>query len=297
LQAKEPVDERARNERVWTEFLRELTNRGGSPLRILEVGAGAGATAARILQALRDHPVAPVEYTLVDVAADHLTTVRERLREWATDHGYNFVEEEGGATIAGSPPVTLRFVAADLFDFGATQDHQFDAIVAQAVLDILPLEQALASLRGLLRQEGLWYLPIHFDGVTAFEPRFFSDLDAQIEQLYHSSMSGEAGEEGDSAGAQTGRRLLTRFQESDSTLLSAGSSDWVIFARNGAYAGDEAYFLHHVVHFIEAELTGHPALNEDAFEQWIAERRRQIERGELIYVAHQLDVLAREGGP
>jgi SAM-dependent methyltransferase len=296
LQAKETVDERARNERVWAEFLRRAPRRSGSALRILEVGAGEGATAERILDALQDQSVSAIEYTLVDVVPEHLAAARERLWEWAAQHGYNCSEQEGVLTIAGPTPATLRFVSADLFDFAASHENVFDVVVAQAVLDILPLGRALARLRSLLRNDGLWYLPIHFDGVTAFEPPLSLDLDARIEQLYHRSMSEEAGEEGGPVGAQTGRRLLTRFQEANSDLLSAGSSDWVVFARNGAYAGEEAYFLHHVVHFIEEELTGHPELNADAFERWVVERRRQIERGELIYVAHQLDVLAQEGG-
>jgi hypothetical protein len=29
------------------------------------------------------------------------------------------------------------------------------------------------------------------------------------------------------------------------------------------------------------------------FRDWLAERREQIERGELIYIAHQMDFLAR----
>lgn len=295
LQSKESVDERARNERVWSEFLRQATRRSGSPLRILEVGAGEGATAERITESLMDRSVSAVEYTLLDVVPGHLTAAKQRVKKWAADHGYDCSKQEGGLMIPASTPVTFQFVSADLFDFAETCTERFDVVVAQAVLDILPLGKALSSLRSLLRDDGFWYLPINFDGVTAFEPPISSDLDARIEQLYHRSMSGDS-KQGGPVGAQTGRRLLTRFQEADSALLAAGSSDWVVLAQNGAYERDEAYFLHHVLHFIEDELSGHPELHADAFDRWIAERRRQIERGELIYVAHQLDVLAQEGG-
>ena len=61
---------------------------------------------------------------------------------------------------------------------------------------------------------------------------------------------------------------------------------------------EEPYFLHHILHFIEQELSEHPTLNSAHFARWIRNRRQQIVRGELIYIAHQLDVLARqeEGG-
>jgi hypothetical protein len=76
-------------------------------------------------------------------------------------------------------------------------------------------------------------------------------------------------------------------------LLSAGSSDWVVFPDRGRYPDDEAHFLHHIVHTIDCELKTHPSLDPSAFQAWIAARHRQIDAGELTYIAHQLDVLAR----
>jgi hypothetical protein len=40
-------------------------------------------------------------------------------------------------------------------------------------------------------------------------------------------------------------------------------------------------------------LQGHRELDPARFAAWIAERHAQIDRGELVYIAHQLDVLAR----
>lgn len=291
------VDERARNERVWSEFIERLPRYSTSPLRILEVGSGDGATAERILDVLHERPEHTVEYTLVDVESEHLDAATDRLRQWAWERDCDVTQEGGGLTLSGPINARLDFIPADLFDFTRTCDDRFDAIVAQAVLDILPLKDALDRLGRLLLDGGLWYLPIHFDGVTAFEPSIASPLDAQIEERYHQSMSDtESGEEGGIAGAKTGRRLLDRFRRGASALLAAGSSDWVVFARDGEYPNQEKYFLHHILQFIEQELSGHPDLDPDAFNRWVATRRRQIEQGDLIYVAHQLDVLAQEGG-
>jgi hypothetical protein len=74
-------------------------------------------------------------------------------------------------------------------------------------------------------------------------------------------------------------------------VLAAGSSDWVVFAGPDGYPGDEAYFLHFIIDTISRALHGHPELAGSRFQAWIAQRHRQIEARELIYVAHQLDFL------
>jgi hypothetical protein len=47
------------------------------------------------------------------------------------------------------------------------------------------------------------------------------------------------------------------------------------------------------LHFFEESLTGHVELEASALASWLKERRAQIERGELVYIAHQMDFLAR----
>jgi hypothetical protein len=43
-------------------------------------------------------------------------------------------------------------------------------------------------------------------------------------------------------------------------------------------------------------LRNHPALEQVRFDRWITERHAQIERGELVYIAHQLDFLGQVKG-
>jgi hypothetical protein len=156
----------------------------------------------------------------------------------------------------------------------------------------MPIADALQALRPHLAAGGVWYLPIHFDGVTAFEPAH--PLDSRIERLYHASMTENIEGEELREAAHTGRRLLTQLRKEGGALLDVGSSDWVVFGGPDGYAETEDDFLHHILSFIETELAGHPALSPSALETWIQTRRRQIEDGELIYIAHQLDVLARQ---
>jgi hypothetical protein len=93
--------------------------------------------------------------------------------------------------------------------------------------------------------------------------------------------------------SRAGRHLFSHLQMAGAQVLAAGASDWVVHSVNGKYPADEAYFLHFILHFFEESLTGHPELNAAAFANWIKERRAQIERGELVYIAHQMDFLAK----
>ena len=290
LTAKKPVDARALNRRVWNDFLNAVD--GPSRLRVLEVGGGVGATVERVVAALEERSIDALHYSFVDVRPENVDTAISSLQAWAERRGYQVSGHTEQLWSGEAMEVSIDFITADLFDVHEVlEEGTYDAIVSQAVLDLLPLSHALRALQPLLREGGLWYLPLHFDGVTGFEPPLDSSLDASIEQLYHESMS-DAEEE--RHGARSGRALLRQLPHHDAQLLSAGSSDWVVFPKMGGYPNDEAYFLHHILHFIEAELSDHPALDAEAFANWVQHRRQQVEDGTLIYVAHQLDVLARQ---
>jgi hypothetical protein len=114
-------------------------------------------------------------------------------------------------------------------------------------------------------------------------------LDEQIERLYHETMDARI-TGGDS---RSGRHLFSHLQKAGATVLTAGASDWVVHGVNGKYPADEAYFLHFILHFFEESLTGHAGLDANTFANWIKIRRAQIERGEFVYIAHQMDFLAR----
>lgn len=294
LEAKKTVDARALNRQVWAQFVEQLTASDTSLIRIIEVGGGVGATVERIVEALEPRSVEALTYTFVDVESDNVEAAREALSSWAEDRGYSVSASDPQVWSDGPIDVSIQFVTADLHDVAAAHEGPaYDALVAQAVFDLLRVPDALRALSPLLRPDGLWYLPIHFNGLTAFEPPLDPDLDARIERLYHESMAETSDQEGGRAGAHCGRRLLTHLRDVGAPILEVGSSDWIVVPRDGAYPGDEAYFLHHILHFVDTELADHPDLDSSRFSDWVSTRRQQIEEGELIYIAHQLDVLAR----
>lgn len=294
LDAKESVDARARNPRVWASFVQRLTAEEGGPVAILDLGCGTGSLSEKVLETVvRRESGADVALTLVDNHRPNIKSARDRLADWAAAHASD-VQVAPGRIVASTGTQTLRIHLehADLFDALAARDREsMSAVVAQAVLDIVPMHDALRAVNRVLRPGAPAYLPIHFDGVSAFAPATDPQLDAAIERLYHESMTADDGRV-DAGGAHTGRRLLTAVREAGMDLLDAGSSDWVVFADpSGTYPDDEAAFLNYILDFFEAELTGHADLDPDRFAQWIARRRRQVDAGTLSYVAHQLDVL------
>jgi hypothetical protein len=175
--------------------------------------------------------------------------------------------------------------------------QRWDLLIAHAVLDLTDVVATLPKLFGLLAPGGLFYFSINFDGVTVLQPTIDAVFEAKIERLYHQTMDERVINGRLSGDSQTGRHLFHQLREAGSTILAAGGSDWVVFSgENGAYPADEAYFLHCIIHTLHGALAGHPELDTVAFDQWIAQRHTQVETGELVYIAHQLDFLGRWNG-
>lgn len=291
LAAKRTVDDRALNRGVWDALVRTLPAR--RPLRVLELGAGIGTMVQRAWEwGLLPERTA---YTALDAAAENTGEARRRLAAWAEKGGIHAGAAPGGglALADSSRRTELHFETADAFEFAArAHPEPWDLLLAHAFLDLVDIPTSLPALFGLLRPRGLFYFTLTFDGVTGFEPAFDLVLDAQIEALYHRTMDERRVAGRPSGDSRSGRHLLAHLHASSAKILAAGSSDWVVIpAPGGGYPADEAAFLHFIVGTVEAALTGHPELDAAPLREWAAARHAQIERGELIYIAHQLDVL------
>lgn len=272
LAAKKSVDDRALNRLVWGRLADEIAARNAS-LDVLEIGAGIGTMAERVAE--WGLP-AKGRYTALDSEAENVAAARARLSR-------------------GKGDLRLSLEQADAFAFAARPDqqHRYDLLIAHAVLDLFDIPRALPRLLAMLKPAGLCYFTINFDGATIFEPVLDPALDAQIEALYHRSMDERITDGQPSGDSRSGRHLFHLLPAAGVEILAAGSSDWIVYANNGHYPQDEAYFLHCILHFVEVTLTGHPELEQKDFARWMAERRRQIERGELVYIAHQMDFLGQ----
>lgn len=266
LAAKKTVDDRALNKDVL-EALRPLV---GSGAQVLELGAGLGTMVARLIEwgLLRQ-----AVYTLVD---QDLAESPAWLAAWSRRMGYSCSSSDAALRIRGGEvDVEVRFVQADLASYLAQAEHSgSDVLVANAFLDLVDLPVELPRVFRLLRPGGAWWFTINFDGDTIFEPEL--PLDEEYMRRYHESMDTRS-----SGGhSRTGRRLFAELRSRG--LVAAGASDWVVYP---PYPGDEGYFLHHILHTIDEGIRPDPA--------WLELRRAQVERGELVYIAHQLDFVGR----
>lgn len=277
LSAKETVDDRALNKDVFAALqaalAADLENApAGAPLRVLELGAGAGAMAARAArwglwpQSRARH----IRYTALDSNPTLLAAARPRL---------------------AALPFEAAALEADLLEYAARPETEgcADLLIAHAVLDLLDLPSALPLLARLLRPAGRGWFTINFDGGTLLQPEIDRPFDDLVEQLYHASMDARRTGGRPSGDSRTGRHLFAALPAAGLAVVAAGASDWVVFAGRDGYPADEASFLHFIVHTMHGALGGHPDLPAERFARWISARHAQIERGELVYIAHQID--------
>jgi len=96
-----------------------------------------------------------------------------------------------------------------------------------------------------------------------------------------------------SGDSRCGRHLFGHLAAAGAELLAAGASDWVVYPAAGRYPADEAYFLHFILDTVAQALIGQPELDLDRFAAWIRARHAQVDAGELVYIAHQVDFLGR----
>jgi SAM-dependent methyltransferase len=289
LLSKKPVDDRALNQTVLAALRTQLASvAGGRPLSVLELGAGVGTMVSRLSDW---NVIRNAEYTLVDRDRTSLEAAQSQLRNWA---GPDALLSEGKLHIGGPErDLRVRLQHANILEHVVAPENarRYDLVLANAVLDLLELKPALERIWRACKPGALFWFTVNFDGETILLPEL--PLDEQVMKLYHRSMD-ERVRDGLPAGdSKTGRRLLLVLPQTGAALESAGSSDWVVFPGAQGYPGDEAYFLHHIVHTIDTALSGHAELERAAFAAWVHTRHEQIERAQLCYIAHQLDVLGR----
>lgn len=269
LDAKASVERRCLNGTVLKEVKELLDSR--SDLSVLEVGAGTGSMPIHLSE--KDIIPEGTRYVALDEDGDVLDRGRERL----AGHPLSDGKTDKGVRLDGT---VVEFTEGDLYD----TEGDYDLVVAHAVLDLLQLDEAV---RHLLSLADLFYFPISFDGVTAFEPRYDEELDRRIEEAYHGRMDEREGS------SETGRRVFGAVRKAGGAVTSAGASDWVVFPGEDGYTEDEEDLLRYIVKTVREAVSGRGDIEESRLREWAKDRRARIEDEELVYIAHQLDVAGR----
>ena len=289
LFAKNTVTERGLNQHVWNCFIERVRGLGeDGEIEVLDVGAGTGHMALRFIKALGR---GTVKYTIVDKSKQAIEGVRRAFGNASID----VHEQNESHLIVKNKDVNIivNTVQKDIFDhLGSIKETPtYHVVVAQSILDLIPINAFARQLKPLLEKNNVFYSAETFNRVTTFLPTIDTEQSTSIIKAYHGSMT-DVTPHGQTAGPETGRKALQMLRENGAHLEAAGSSDWIVLGSGGDYPADEAYFLYHILHFIEKELTGHSAIDQAYLRSWLKTRRSQVEAGTLIFIAHQLDALA-----
>ena len=274
LAAKRTVDDRALNRRVWDAMIGAAAGGAGAARggpRVLEIGGGIGTMIEEIIDDGRLHP-----------------------GSWSLLDEQSALIEEAQRRLAGSAPFPVQLIASDLDAYLDSAFEPYDLVIANAVLDLLDPSRTLPRMGRLCGPGGLFMFSITFDGLTVLEPEIDRDLDRRIIELYHATMDQRLVDGKVSGDSRCGRHLLTLLPRCGYRIVEAGSSDWIVYPREGqgGYPADELFFLSCILDFFEEALSSRAELGAGELTRWLALRRRQLAAGELVYIAHQLDVLA-----
>jgi SAM-dependent methyltransferase len=285
LAAKTTVDDRALNRQVLAELRRLMPP--GAP-RVLEVGAGLGTMVARLLDW---GVVSAGEYVLLDADRQLLACSRRWLRDWAAARGVRTDLLPDGLQLGD---LRVRLLHAEVGGYLAAAHRELaDVLIANAVLDLVDVPTVLPGLLRLLVPAGVYWFTINYDGESIFVPGH--PHDDPVMRAYHRDMD-ERIRYGRPAGeSRTGRRLFHYLRDAGAPALAAGSSDWVVHpAPDGTYPADEAHFVRSILTTIRDALRNRQDWVEPAdLADWLAVRWLQLARGELVYIAHQLDFVGR----
>jgi hypothetical protein len=240
----------------------------------------------------RELVTGPVTYIATDSDPCQLRAARQYLARWAEKKGHSLSwsgEHRGRLSTAKADiSLTLELAGAEELADRPDSPGSFHLMIAHAVLDLIDFPTLLPRLLARLTANGLAYFTCNFDGETAFLPE--CEGDEEIIKHYHASMEARL-----PGASRTGRRLLTFLQRPGLELLAAGSSDWIIHPRERRYLPDETFFLHAIIATVARELAKNNSppsclANPD---NWARARHRQVDAGELSFLARHLDLLAR----
>ena len=321
LDAKASVDDRAVDGRVRDQLLSALPE---GPT-VFDAGCGTGVALGR----LREWGVDPEAYHGVDTDAGLIAVARDRHDEPSVSFA------AGDAVAAAERVATAERAAAPERTVTAGEPVPTpDLAVAGSFLDLVPVGEALDALAAAVAPGGLVYAPFTFDGTTGFAPShpaddlverlYHAEIDAQAGRNTHAGRAAvdhcrradgtllavgasdwivRPTADGDYPADE--RYFLTTilgyvadalFADGGDTPTSrdtdASDTDASGTDAGGADAGDPASWKPTPRAVAAVDDTDHTVAD---LRDWLRTRRRQLAAGELVYLAHQLDVLYRTG--
>ena len=261
LEAKFAVDSASLNTGLYRRF-RECLERTPEP-RILDLGTGTGA----MLRRITDFDLSGrVRLVGVDQEEGNLAAAGGLLREILRKRGYRLrpIREDSRTGRFHAGPIhaekqgcelEVDLLAGDILDERTTGSLEaFDCITAHAFMDLMPLGPAVAVIRSLLRDGGIFYPTLNYDGQTVLLPEYeHPGFERRVLRIYDRSMERRRLGGRKTGGALSGRRLYRALQDGGFAILGMGSSDWNVFPYGGGYSARERIFLTAILSMIAGE--------------------------------------------
>ncbi|MGR9071929.1 MAG: methyltransferase domain-containing protein [Gammaproteobacteria bacterium] len=289
LEAKFELDERSLNPEVRQSLIDAA--RGLVRPKILDVGTGTGAMLKRLIRWLPDSSLSLTALDrdpgLLKIAEDGVSNILNSSGFRRTGPGRYVPDGESGREIE------TAFFCADLSDF-EVGSGTFDLIAAHAIMDLVPLPQAVDSFYSLLKPGGLFYATIHYDGETVLFPGYGdAEFEKTLLAAYDVSMERRTVEGLPTGGAFCGRRLYRSLADRGFEIQVYGSSDWNATPKHKAYRGGDGEVIFRLLQWMAGEAGRCPGIDPEALKLWLSDRTKRLENAELGVIIRNLDILAR----
>jgi SAM-dependent methyltransferase len=298
LLAKQSLDTHSLHPRVWSSLISSIKKPISVPISVLDVGCGTGASFDRLLAAgvfESGGLGGRAFYTGVDRDPELIALASDSVRTLLVRSNFQVSDSGDGSLVAQREHSTLEveLVQKDVFDFARAHAgrRQWSLLTAHAFLDLFDVDTVLDALWPLLQPGGLGYFSLGFDDLTVIEPPSNIQGSDPLLEIYHQTMY-QTQWGGSNRRGRAGRALFGSLRSRSARIIDAGPSDWVIIARDGFYTDDERIVLEFLLRHIADVVRATNTLDSSVLSAWLTERLAQVENRELVYIAHQLDVLA-----
>jgi SAM-dependent methyltransferase len=277
FKAKAYVDDKSLHEPTKSLFLSLAGGLGG---KVLDLGCGSGKMLQRLLK--RELPQFT---TYIGVDSNPIVTKPFEGTFNAFSGRVQTDVKENGIEITTPRGTRISLHIREVEEF-LREESQFEIITSCSFFDLVNIYSLLPLVYEKLKRGGLVYFICNFDGETSFEPMISPELDERIVRLYHNSMRKRNLELGVPDGEyRCGRKLAPMWQRCGGKVSSLGSSDWVIYPRDGKYREEERYFLKSILNFVVQSLKGCSEIEPEDISYWSRERNSHLEKGELFFLA------------
>ncbi len=270
LKVKQLIDQRSYNKKIFNNAFSELPK---NPI-ILDTGFGLGSL---LIRCLKENKLKnKTKYIALDKDKELLIKSKNQIIESLNEEIKINQKKQINKFWIKKPQkkINLELKNQELLTYLKKTDKKFDMIIGNSFIDLIDLDEIIKLSKQKLKQNGIFYQSLVYDGYTGFYPK--SQNDEYILRTYNDSMK----ENGD-----IGKKLLLKLSLGEKFKETQyGCSDWII---SPPLENWEKTFVKHILNMINKEV-----IKQD-ITQWIREKINQLNNEELVFISHQIDVLTR----